>query len=110
MSWLDAQAFYQSEDTPKFKIGDKVFKITNEYDEELNQNIKICYEFIVESISSEKKGFLFKEFIYTIKNIKNNKIETDVYESELFTEYKHIKKPKKKKSFWETLADAMDLE
>jgi hypothetical protein len=48
-----------------------------------------CEHEILE-VSKKKSGFIFREFIYKVKNLLNGDIIEGVYESELATEYQGI--------------------
>jgi hypothetical protein len=94
MGWLDAISTYKSGDTPKYKVGDKVYKlivILPEFNKRKLQ--KFCVPCEVTEVSEKKSGFIFREFTYTIKSATGELIE-NVYESELYTEYQNVPETK----------------
>jgi len=93
MGWLDAKTFYKRGDKPRFKVGDKVFKIVEIRPNILKRTLRFCVEYTVEEVSSKKSGLFFKEFTYVIKEVGTDKLYDGIYESELFTEFKHIDNP-----------------
>ena len=95
MSWLDAATFYKSGDTPKYKVGDTVYKLIV-IPPELNKRKlqKFCVPCEVTKVSDKKSGFIFREFTYTVKMSKTGEVVEDVYESELYTEYQNVPETK----------------
>ena len=95
MSWLDAATFYKSGDTPKYKVGDVVYKLIV-IPPELNKRKlqKFCVPCEITEVSSKKSGFIFREFTYTVKMSKTGEVVKDVYESELYTEYQNVPETK----------------
>ena len=94
MGWLDAVSTYKSGNTPKYKVGDKVYKlivILPEFNKRKLQ--KFCVPCEVTGVSEKKSGFIFREFTYTIKSAVGEVIE-NVYESELYTEYQNVPETK----------------
>ena len=88
MSWLNATAFYRSGKTPKFKVGQTVFKFKPRWlNKTIDKWVRECGEYKVQSISTKKSGFIFKEFTYVIKDSSTGEIINDVYESELSDKY-----------------------
>ena len=95
MSWLDAASFYSSGKTPKYKVGDKVYKLLVILPELGKRKLqKFCVECEVTSVSTKKSGFIFKEFTYTVKMVKTSEVVENVYESELYTEYQNVPETK----------------
>lgn len=95
MGWFDAAFTYKSGDTPKYKVGDKVYKlfvIMPEFNKRKLQ--KFCVLCEVTGVSKKKSGFIFKEFTYTVKMLNTGEIVEDVYESELYTEYQNVPETK----------------
>lgn len=94
MGWFDAAATYRSGKTPKYKVGDKVYKllvILPEFNKRKLQ--KFCVECEVISVSTKKSGFIFREFTYTVK-MSTGEVAENVYESELYTEYQNVPETK----------------
>ena len=95
MSWLDSSFTYRSGDTPKYKVGDTVYKLLV-IPPEINKRKlqKFCVPCEVTEVSSKKSGFIFREFTYTVKMLKTGEVVEDVYESELYTEYQNVPETK----------------
>lgn len=95
MGWFDAATFYKSGDTPKYKIGDTVYKLIVIPPELGKRKLqKFCVPCEVTEVSSTKSGFLFREFTYTVKMSTTGEVVEDVYESELYTEYQNVPETK----------------
>lgn len=109
MGWFDAVPTYKSGDTPKYKLGDKVYKLTvilPELDKRKLQ--KFCVPCVVTGVSDKKSGFIFREFTYTVKSATDEVIE-NVYESELYTEYLNVPETKNPDiTFKEAVEEAME--
>ena len=110
MSWLDAATFYRSGDTPKYKVGDKVYKLLVIPPELGKRKLqKFCVACEITSVSTKKSGFIFREFTYTVKMIKTGEIVENVYESELYTEYQNVPETKNPDiTFGEAVEQAME--
>lgn len=94
MSWLDAATFYRSGDTPKYKVGDKVYKLLVIPPELGKRKLqKFCVACEITSVSTKKSGFIFREFTYTVK-MPTGEIVENVYESELYAEYQNVPETK----------------
>ena len=95
MSWLDSNFTYKSGDTPKYKVGDKAYRIRIIMPEFLKTKIqKFSIEYEITRVSSKKSGLFFKEFTYTIRALDNGEVIEDVYESELYDEWVDFHSPK----------------
>ena len=95
MGWFDAAATYRSGKTPKYKVGDKVYKLLVIMPELNKRKLqKFCVECVVTEVSTKKSGFIFREFTYTVKMIKTDEVIENVYESELYTEYQNVPETK----------------
>jgi hypothetical protein len=109
MGWFDAAATYRSGKTPKYKVGDKVYKllvILPEFNKRKLQ--KFCVECTVTSVSTKKSGFIFREFTYTVK-MSTGEVVENVYESELYTEYQNVPETKNPDiTFKEAVEEAME--
>lgn len=110
MSWLDAATFYKSGDTPKYKVGDIVYKllvILPEFNKGKLQ--KFCVPCEVTKVSTKKSGFIFKEFTYTVRMVNTGEVVEDVYESELYAEYQNVPETKNPDiTFKEAVEQAME--
>ena len=94
MGWFDASATYSSGKTPKYKVGDIVYKILVVPPTLKKKLQKFCVECEVISVSTKKSGFIFKEFTYVVKMIKSGEVVENVYESELYPEYQNVPETK----------------
>ena len=94
MGWLDAAATYRSGKTPKYKVGDKVYKLLVIPPELGKRKLqKFCVECEITGVSTKKSGFIFREFTYTVK-MSTGEVVENVYESELYTEYQNVPETK----------------
>lgn len=94
MGWFDAAATYRSGKTPKYNIGDIVYKLIVILPEIGKGKLqKFCVPCEVTGVSTKKSGFIFKEFTYTVKLITGEVIE-NVYESELYAVYQNVPETK----------------
>jgi hypothetical protein len=94
MSWLDSNFIYKSGDAPKYKVGDKAYRIRIIMPV-LNAKIqKFSIEYEIIKVSNKKSGLFFKEFTYTIQALDNGEVIEDVYESELYDEWVDFHSPK----------------
>lgn len=94
MSWLDSNFTYKSGNMPKYKIGDKAYRIRIIMPV-LNTKIqKFSIEYRIIGVSEKKSGLFFKEFTYTIQALDNGEVIEDVYESELYDEWVDFHSPK----------------
>ena len=94
MGWFDAAATYRSGKTPKYKVGDRVYKllvILPEFNKRKLQ--KFCVPCEVTGVSTKKSGFIFREFTYTVK-MSTGEVVENVYESELYAEYQNVPETK----------------
>lgn len=109
MSWLDAATFYRSGDTPKYKVGDKVYKLLVIPPELGKRKLqKFCVACEIISVSTKKSGFIFREFTYTVK-MSTGEIVENVYESELYTEYQNVPETKNPDiTFKEAVEEALE--
>jgi len=110
MGWFDASATYRSGKTPKYKVGDKVYKllvILPEFNKRKLQ--KFCVPCEVTGVSTKKSGFIFKEFTYIVKMAKTGEVVENVYESELYTEYQNVPETKNPDiTFKEAVEEALE--
>ena len=109
MSWFDAAATYRSGDTPKYKVGDKVYKLLVIPPELGKRKLqKFCVACEITSVSTKKSGFIFREFTYTVK-MSTGEIVENVYESELYTEYQNVPETKNPDiTFGEAVEEALE--
>ena len=110
MGWFDASATYSSGKTPKYKVGDKIYKllvIPPEFNKRKLQ--KFCVLCEITGVSIKKSGFIFKEFTYTVKIVKTGEVVENVYESELYTEYQNVPETKNPDiTFAEAVEEALE--
>jgi hypothetical protein len=102
MSWLDSNFIYKSGDTPKYKVGDKAYRIRiimPQFMKTKIQKFSIKYEIV--KVSNKKSGLFFTEFTYTIRALDNGEIIEDVYESELYDEWVDFHSPKDPTIDWD---------
>ena len=94
MGWWDAAATYSSGKIPKYKVGDKVYKLLVIPPELGKRKLqKFCVACEITGVSTKKSGFIFREFTYTVK-MSTGEIVENVYESELYTEYQNVPETK----------------
>ena len=94
MGWFDASVTYSSGKTPKYKVGDKVYKLLVILPELNKRKLqKFCVPCEIAEVSTKKSGFIFREFTYTVKSPAGELAE-NVYESELYTEYQNVPETK----------------
>jgi hypothetical protein len=101
MGWLDSNFIYQSGDKPKYKVGDKAYRIRIIMPKFKTKIQKFSIEYEITKVSEKKHGFIFKEFTYTIRALDNREIIEDVYESELFDEWVDFYSPKDPTIDWD---------
>ena len=109
MGWLDASFTYKSGNTPKYKVGDKVYKLLVIPPELGKRKLqKFCVACEIISVSTKKSGFIFREFTYTVK-MSIGEIVENVYESELYTEYQNVPETKNPDiTFGEAVEEALE--
>jgi hypothetical protein len=109
MGWFDAAATYRSGKTPKYKVGDKVYKLLVILPELGKRKLqKFCVPCEVTEVSTKKSGFIFREFTYTVK-MSTGEVVEHVYESELYTEYQNVLETKNPDiTFKEAVEEAME--
>ena len=95
MGWLDSNFTYKSGNMPKYKVGDKAYRIRIIMPKAFKTKIqKFSVEYEITKVSSEKSGLFFQEFTYTIRALDNGEVIEDVYESELYDEWVDFHSPK----------------
>ena len=102
MGWLDSNFTYKSGNTPKYKVGDKAYRIRIIMPKFLKtkiQKFSIQYEII--EVSEKKRGVFFKEFTSTIRALDNEEVIKNVYESELYDQWVDFHSPKDPNIDWE---------
>jgi hypothetical protein len=108
MAWLDSNFTYSSGDKPKYKVGDKVYRIVIVMPKSLNTKMqKFCVAYEIKKVSTKKSGLFFTEFTYTIQALNDGEIIEDVYESELFTEWVDFHSPKDPNINWEEVLEKL---
>jgi hypothetical protein len=109
MGWFDAAATYRSGKTPKYKVGDKVYKLLVIPPELGKRKLQMfCVECEITGVSTNKSGFRFREFTYTVK-MSTGEVVDNVYESELYIEYQNVPETKNPDiTFKEAVEEAMD--
>jgi hypothetical protein len=93
MGWFDASAIYSSGKTPKYKVGDKVYRLLVISPTLKRKLQKFCVACEIVGVSEKKSGFIFREFTYSVKSA-TGEVTEDVYESELYSEYQNVPKTK----------------
>ena len=102
MGWLDSNFTYKSGNMPKYKVGDKAYRIRIIMPKAFKTKIqKFSVEYEITKVSSEKSGLFFQEFTYTIRALDNGEVIEDVYESELYDEWVDFHSPKDPTINWE---------
>lgn len=102
MGWLDSNFLYKSGDTPKYKVGDKAYRIRIIMPKFMKTKIqKFSVEYQIIEVSEKKSGLFFPEFTYTIRALDNGEVIENVYESELFDEWVDFHSPKDPTINWE---------
>ena len=108
MGWFDAAATYSSGKTPKYKVGDKVYRllvIPPEFNKRKLQ--KFCVPCEITGVSTKKSGFIFREFTYTVKMLNTGEVVENVYESELYPEYQNVPETKNPDITFEEVIDQL---
>lgn len=100
MGWVDASATYSSGKTPKYKVGDKVYRVLVISPTLKRKLQKFCVPCEITGVSTKKSGFIFREFTYTVKMLNTGEIVENVYESELYSEYQNVPKTKNPDIDW----------
>ena len=112
MGWWDAAFTYKSGNTPKYKVGDRAYKILvvlpQRKGDKVSRLQKFCVECEVTNVSTKKSGFIFREFTYTVKMVKTGEVVENVYESELYPEYQKLPVLDKPELTLEELLDMLD--
>ena len=101
MGWLDSNFTYKSGDKPKYKVGDKAYRIRIIMPTLKTKKQKFSVEYEIIKVSDKKSGFIFKEFTYTIKALDNGEVIEDVYESELYDKWVDFHSPKDPTINWD---------
>ena len=101
MSWLDSNFTYKSGDTPKYKVGDKAYRIRIIMPTLKTKKQKFSIEYEIIGVSSKKSGLFFKEFTYTVRALDNGEVIEDVYESELYDKWVDFHSPKDPNIDWD---------
>lgn len=101
MSWLDSNFTYKSGDTPKYKVGDKAYRIRIIMPTLNTKKQKFSIKYEIIGVSNKKSGLFFKEFTYTIRALDNYEVIEDVYESELYDEWIDFHSPKDPTIDWD---------
>ena len=102
MGWLDSKFTYKSGNMPKYKVGDKAYRIRIIRPKFLKTKIqKFSIEYEIIEVSKKKRGIFFPEFTYTIRALDNGEVIKDVYESELYDEWVDFHSPKDPNINWE---------
>ena len=109
MGWLDSSFTYRSGNAPKYKVGDKIYKLLVIPPELGKRKLqKFCAVCEVTGVSTKKSGFIFKEFTYTVK-MPTGEVVENVYESELYTEYQNVPETKNPDiTFKEAVEEALE--
>lgn len=76
--WWDADNDYESDDTPRYEVGERVTYRVNHWSSQEYITGKIT------KVNSSKSGIRHREFTYEVLNDKDGKTETDVYESQIY--------------------------
>jgi hypothetical protein len=110
MGWFDASATYSSGKTPKYKVGDKVYKLLVLLPEFNKRKLqKFCVPCKITGVSTKKSGFIFREFTYIVKMLNTDETVENVYESELYDEYQNVPETKNPDiTFKEAVEEAME--
>jgi hypothetical protein len=108
MSWLDSNFIYKSGDKPKYKVGDKAYRIRIIMPKFLKTKMqKFSIEYEIIAVSDKKHGLFFKEFTYTVRALDNGEVIENVYESELYDEWVDFHSPKDPNINWEEELEKM---
>ena len=102
MGWLDSNFTYKSGNTPKYKVGDKAYRIRIIMPKFLKTKIqKFSIEYEIVEVSKKKHGIFFPEFTYAIRALDNGEVIKNVYESELYDQWVDFHSPKDPNIDWE---------
>ena len=95
MGWFDSNFTYKSGDTPKYKVGDKAYRICIIMPIFMKTKIqKFSVEYQIIEKKKKKSGLFFPEFTYTIRALDNGEEIEHVYDSELYDEWVDFHSPK----------------
>jgi hypothetical protein len=102
MGWLDSNFTYKSGNMPKYKVGDKAYRVRIIMPKFLKTKIqKFSVQYEIIEVSEKKHGVFFKEFTYTIRALDNGEVIKNVYESELYDQWIDFHSPKDPNIDWE---------
>jgi hypothetical protein len=101
MGWLGSKFTYKSGNMPKYKVGDKAYRIRIIMPTRNTKIQKFSIEYEIIEVSKKKRGIFFPEFTYTIRALDNGEVIKDVYESELYDEWVDFHSPKDPNINWE---------
>lgn len=107
MGWFDASATYSSGKTPRYKIGDKAYRVLVISPTLKKKLQKFCIPCEIVAVSTKKSGFIFREFTYTVKMQNTGEIVETVYESELYSEYQNVPETKNPNIDWEEVVEQL---
>ena len=86
MSWWNSNKFYKSGETPKYKVGDIVWLHEPWQTKDGFSAYRESKQCEITEVSTDKSGWIFKEFTYKVRFLESGRKFKSIYESQLAKE------------------------